>query len=619
MLNKVIEAIQHEKFEEAKALIDSILRINSKNAEALRLLSVVYAMQGDSLSALTAIRKVIKLDPRNGIAHSNHGNILRVLGRHEEAITSYKLALQFTPEYAEAHNNLANLYQELGLYEQSLPGYIKAIQLQADYAEAYTNLGNALSKLKKYEEALQSYIRAYELKPDQKFLLGNILHHKMLICDWFNFDELLSKITYDLRNGKKVVEPFGFQGVSSSEGDLLLAAEIFSADHFPPATEGASLDRGKRRSHIRIGYVCGEFRDHATSRLMTGVYECHDKSQFQVFAFDNGIDDGGDLRKRIESSVDQIISIKNKSTQAVAELVRELEIDILINLNGFYGDGRQDVFALHPAPIQVNYLGFPGTIGVNYFDYLIADKTVIPESSQDFYREKIAYLPNSYQANDSKREISKNKFTRQELGLPDDAFVFCCFNNNYKITPHMFDSWMRILDSIPKSVLWLIEDNTGASKNLRLEAAKRGISEDRIVFAERMSLPEHLARHRLADLFLDTLPYNAHTTASDSLWAGLPVLTCIGESFPGRVAASLLYAIDLPEMVVGDIQEYERLAIELAKNSSKLEMVRAKLLSNRANSPLFDTPFFTKNLESLFIEMVGRHRTNMSAGVIGSI
>lgn len=607
MLNKAIEAIQLENFQEAKALIDSILRINSKNSEALRLLSIVYAMQGDSLSALTAIRKVIKLDPRNGIAHSNHGNILRGLGRNEEAITSYKLALQFAPEYAEAHNNLANLYQELRLYEQSLPGYIKAIELQSDYAEAYTNLGNALSKLKRYEEALQSYIRAYELKPDQKFLLGNILHHKMLICDWLNFDELLSKITFDLRNGKKVIEPFGFQGASSSESDLLLAAEIFSADHFPSVEGGASSKKDKKRDVIRIGYVCGEFRDHATSRLMTGVYECHDKNRFKVIALDNGIDDGSDLRKRIESAVDQIISIKNKSTQAVVGLVRELEIDILINLNGFYGDGRQDVFALRPAPIQVNYLGFPGTIGVNYFDYLIADKIVIPESSQDFYREKVAYLPNSYQANDSKRAISEKNFTRQELGLPDEAFVFCCFNNNYKITPHMFDCWMRILDSVPKSVLWLIEDNPSASKNLRLEAVKRGVSEERVIFAERIPLPEHLARHRLADLFLDTIPYNAHTTASDSLWAGLPVLTCVGESFPGRVAASLLYAIDLPEMVVDDIREYERLAIELAKNPSELEVVRAKLLINKANSPLFNTPLFTKNLESLYIEMVSKH------------
>jgi predicted O-linked N-acetylglucosamine transferase (SPINDLY family) len=423
-----------------------------------------------------------------------------------------------------------------------------------------------------------------------------------------NFDGLLSKITFDLRNGRKVVEPFGFQGVSSSEDDLLLAAEIFSADHFPSSIEDSNLNKYKNGGHISIGYVCGEFREHATSRLMAGVYECHDKTKFKVIAFDNGFNDGSNLRKRIESSVDQIISIKGKSTQAVAELIRELEVDILINLNGFYGDGRQDVFSLRPAPIQVNYLGFPGTIGVNYFDYLIADKIVIPESSRNFYREKIAYLPNCYQANDSKCAISNKSFTRQDFGLPENVFVFCCFNNNYKITPKIFDCWMRILDSVPKSVLWLIEDNGSASKNLRLEAVKRGIAVERIIFAERMPLSEHLARHRLADLFLDTLPYNAHTTASDALWAGLPVLTCLGNTFPGRVAASLLNALELSEMVMSNIEEYERYAKELAQNPSKLELVRAKLLSNIASAPLFDTALCTKNLEMLYIEMVDCHQ-----------
>jgi predicted O-linked N-acetylglucosamine transferase (SPINDLY family) len=352
---------------------------------------------------------------------------------------------------------------------------------------------------------------------------------------------------------------------------------------------------------------------------MAGVYECHDKTTFTVFAFDNGFDDGSNLRKRIEGSVDHIISIKNKSTQAVADQIRELEIDILINLNGFYGDGRQDVFALCPAPIQVNYLGFPGTIGVNYFDYLIADKTVIPESSQNFYMENIAYLPNSYQANDSKCAISDKNFTRQEFGLPEGAFVFCCFNNNYKITPHMFDCWMRILDQVPSSVLWLIEDNQSASKNLRLEAINRGISADRIIFSERIPLPEHLARHCLADLFLDTLPYNAHTTASDALWAGLPVLTCLGDTFPGRVATSLLNAIDLPEMIVDNIHEYERLAIELAQNPGQLAHVRAKLLKNRENSPLFNTSLFTQNLETLYIKMMESHQNGLPTGVIEAI
>lgn len=348
MLNKAIQELQLENIEGAKAHLNFALRLNPKNSEALRLLSIADAMQGDYLNALASIRKVIKLNPKNGLAHSNHGNILRGLGRFEEAITSYKLAISYIPEYAEAHNNLGNLHQELRLYAESLPHYYRATALEPKYAEAYVNLGNALSKLKRYDEALAVYIRAYELKPNEKFLLGNILHHKMLICDWTNLDPLVSKIREDLKNELKVIEPFSFQGISNSEGDLKLAAEIFSKDHFPYSHCTIGLAAHQEAKQIKVGYVCGEFRDHATSRLMAGVYEEHDKNKFEIFAFDNGGDDGSQLRKRIENSGMNLIGIKNKPTNEVVNLVRELGVDILVNLNGFYGDGRQDIFAKEP-------------------------------------------------------------------------------------------------------------------------------------------------------------------------------------------------------------------------------------------------------------------------------
>jgi predicted O-linked N-acetylglucosamine transferase (SPINDLY family) len=336
---------------------------------------------------------------------------------------------------------------------------------------------------------------------------------------------------------------------------------------------------------------------------MTGVYETHDKSRFEIFAFDNGWNDGSDLRHRIEGAFNQIIDITTLTDEVAAKLIADMKIDILINLNGYFGEGRQNIFAHRAAPIQVNYLGFPGTMGAPYMDYLIADRIVIPEASQVFYTEKIAYLPNCYQPNDSKRVISDKQFTRQELGLPETGFVFCCFNNNYKITPQTFDGWMRILNAVEGSVLWLLEDNASAAQNLRNEAIARGIAPERLIFAPRMSLPEHLARHRQADLFVDTLPCNAHTTASDALWAGLPLLTCYGTTFAGRVAASLLKTIDLPELITQTPEQYEALAIELALNPDKLQTIKEKLATNRATSPLFDTQGFTKDLEKVYLQM----------------
>jgi predicted O-linked N-acetylglucosamine transferase (SPINDLY family) len=314
----------------------------------------------------------------------------------------------------------------------------------------------------------------------------------------------------------------------------------------------------------------------------------------------------------MKNAFKEMIDISQMTDLEVVKLIQDLNIDILVNLNGYFGEGRQNIFASHPAPIQVNYLGFPGTLGAEYMDYLIADPIVIPSTSRQYYVEKIAYMPHSYQANDSKRIISEKQFTRAELGLPEAGFVFCCFNNNYKITPETFNSWMRILKTVEGSVLWLIQDNVPAEENLKAEALKRGVSPDRIIFAKRLPLPEHLARHKLADLFLDTLPYNAHTTASDALWAGIPVLTLLGNTFPGRVAASLLHAVGLPELVTKTSQEYEQRAIELARDPMALKSLKERLLENRMLKPLFDTPLFAKNLESLYGQMVERHEAHLA-------
>jgi predicted O-linked N-acetylglucosamine transferase (SPINDLY family) len=344
---------------------------------------------------------------------------------------------------------------------------------------------------------------------------------------------------------------------------------------------------------------------------MTRVWELHNKSKFEIFAFDNGWDDDSDYRHRIAGAFSNIFDISRLSDLDAAKLIQHNEIDILVNLNGFFGYARQGIFSYKPAPIQVNYLGFPGTMGVKYMDYIIADKVVIPEESKIHYVEKLAYLPNSYQANDDMRTISDRKFSKAELGLPEDAFVFACFNNNYKITPTVFDSWLRILSLVQGSVLWLLADNPTAKDNLIKEAFSRGIDSSRLVFAERLPISEHLARHDLADLFLDTLPYNAHTTCSDALWVGLPVLTLMGHTFPGRVSASLLSAMGLSELVTHTQEEYEALAVELAMNRQKLADIKVKLAKNRLSTPLFNTPLFTKNIEAAYMKMMERYQADL--------
>ena len=431
----------------------------------------------------------------------------------------------------------------------------------------------------------------------------------MFGCDWTHYERNINEIFHLVNQGRMGAEPFGFQGIASSEELLKKCAEIYSNDQFPALNNFPEFSQNKHHK-IRIAYLCGEFRNQATSILMTRVWELHDKSKVEIFAFDNGWDDYSEYRQRINKAFTKIFDISKTSDLNVVKLIQDNEIDILVNLNGFFGEARQRVFSFKPAPIQVNYLGFPGTIGAKYMDYIIADKVVIPEESKIHYVEKIAYLPNSYQANDDQRKISDRQFSRAQLGLPEDAFVFACFNNNYKITPLIFDSWMRILSQVGGSVLWLLADNPIAKENLIKEAAARRIDPSRLIFAERLPIAEHLARHDLAGLFLDTAPYNAHTTCSDALWAGLPVLTLMGHTFPGRVAASLLSAVGLSQLITNTQGEYEALAIELAMNPMKLAEIKWKLVDNRLTAPLFDASRFTKNLEAVYIKMYERYQAD---------
>jgi protein O-GlcNAc transferase len=608
--NKGVTLHELKRFEEAITHYDKALSLMPDYAEAWINKGVTLNVLKRFDEAITHYDKALSLKPDDHEAWTSKGATLHELKRFDEAIAHCDKALSLKPDDHEAWSNKGATLHELKRFDEAIAHYDKALSLKPDYHEAWTNKGCALNLLKKHSESAKCFQKALEFNVEDSYLLGQAHHQMMIGCDWSDYEKNINEIFHLANEGRKGAEPFGFQGIASSEELLKKCAEIYSSDKFPALGNLSKVSKYKHHK-IRIGYLCGEFRNQATSILMTRVWELHNESKFEIFAFDNGWDDESEYRKRIAGAFSNMFDISGLSDLDAAKLIQHNEIDILVNLNGFFGLGRQGVFSYKPAPVQVNYLGFPGTMGIQYMDYIIADKVVIPEDSKIHYVEKLAYLPNSYQANDDMRKISDRKFSKAELGLPDDAFVFVCFNNNYKITPTIFDSWMRILKAVQGSVLWLLTDNSTAMDNLIKEALARGIDSSRLVFAERLAISEHLARHELADLFLDTLPYNAHTTASDALWAGLPVLALMGHTFPGRVSSSLLNAMGLSELVTHTQKEYEAFAIELALNPQKLADIKARLARNRLTAPLFDTPLFIKNIEAAYINMMERYQADL--------
>ncbi|HMH18234.1 MAG TPA: hypothetical protein VK572_08810, partial [Burkholderiales bacterium] len=406
-----------------------------------------------------------------------------------------------------------------------------------------------------------------------------------------------------VREGRSIVDPFAFLVACQELDEQKLCAEHYLADALPEGLPVPYRSGRVRHDKIRVAYLSSDFHEHATAQLAAGLFELHDRSRFETIGVSFSPDDGSEMRKRVSGSFGRFSDVRAMSDAEVAHLLRELEVDIAVDLKGYTKGSRPGILAHRSAPIQVSYLGYPGTMGAGFIDYILADEFILPPQHQGFYTEKAVYLPGSYQVNDSKKRIAERAPTRAEAGLPQEGFVFCCFNISYKIQPPMFDIWMRLLCLAPGSVLWLLRDNALAEENLRKEARARGVEPHRLVFASRMKLDEHLARHRLADLFLDTLPYNAHTTASDALWAGLPVLTCAGGAFAGRVAGSLLHAVGLPELVTQSLEEYEALALTLASEPPRLGEIRRKLERNRATAPLFDTDRFRRHLESAYTTM----------------
>ena len=596
--------VQTERAVEGIRLLKSSLIKDPKQFWAHNALGVGLLNTKKFQEAIFSFNKALILKPDYIDAYFNLGKTQRALRQYKDAIVSYSKCIDLDKGYASAYNNIGTIYlDDLQEYEKSVANFQKFVTLVPDSSPGLYNLGTALKELKRYDDALVSYDRAIQLKPDVDYLFGNVIHTKMHLCDWGNLDTLVNQLTEKIIKHQVSTTPFITLALIDNPELQKQSAETYINDKHPTSNALPKIRKYLKHQKIRIGYFSADFHNHATMHLMAELFEYHDKNKFELIAFSFGPDQQDEWRQKAISNFDQFIDVRSNSDIEVASLARELTIDIAVDLKGFTQDGRASIFAHRAAPIQVNYLGYPGTMGAEYMDYIIADPILIPDDKREHYSEKIAYLPNSYQVNVKERLISDKSLSRKEVGLPDNAFVFCSFNNNYKITPETFDRWMRILQLVEGSILWIFKSNETAVENLKKEAELRGIDSSRLVFASFLPVEEHLKRIQLADLFLDTLPCNAHTTASDALRVGLPVITLMGESFASRVAASLLNAVGLPELITTTPKGYESLAIELATKPKFLREIKDKLFTNLSTSPLYNTKLFTQDIETAYQEM----------------
>ena len=612
-VDRATTLMQAGRTEEALAAFEAALTIAPGLVSTHYNRAVALLHVGRLDEALVGFNETLKAAPDHLGALNNRGVILLTLNCPDEALASFDRALAIAKNNPETLNNRGTALENLKRFNEALASYDRAIANASRQPDAFYKRGVLLEKLNRMGAAVGDYRHVLSLDPNYKYALGRLVHTKMRACDWTGLEDDIERLRCAVNERRLACDPSTMLTISPDLPEQLACARLFVSDKYPPAK--APLWDGACYQHerIRLAYVCGEFSEHATSYLAAELFELHDKSRFETFAISTTQTDHSAMRARVEAAFDMFVEGATKSDLELAELMRRHEIEIAVNLNGYYGIERTGVFALRPCPIQVNYLGFAGTMGAEYMDYLIADSRVISPDEHSFYSEKIVYLPDTYQVNDSKKPIAEGTWQRSEAGLPDAGFVFCCFNNNHKITAEVFAIWCRLLRQLDGSVLWLLEGNLDAKHHLQREAQTRGIAPERLVFAPRVGLPEHLARHRLADLFLDTLPYNAHTTASDALWSGTPVLTCLGSTFSGRVAASLLDAIELPEMICRSMEEYEALALRIARDPSLLGRLKTKLAGNRRTCALFDTDRFRRHIEATYITMSQRYRQGQCA------
>ena len=597
-----IISFQLKNYKKSYELIAEAIKINPNNAEAYNNHSLVLKKLNKLEEAIESLNQAIKIKPDFIQAYNSRGHLLVELNQLDEALENFNKSIEINPNFAEAYNNRGNILNKLNRLTESLESYDKAISINPNFAEAYNNRATVQKDLKLYEDAHESYERAIKIKPNLDFLLGSLIYTKLHLCNWKSYDENLKKIEASIIKDNKSLTPFSSLLFLNSPSLQKKAAEIYFNAKYNYKSVVKSFAERLVNKKIRIGYYSADFREHVMSDLLIHLFKCHDKSKFELIGFSFIPGKPDHMHNEIKKNFDQFFDVSLKTDKEIAKLSQDMNIDIAVDLMGFTTHSRMGIFKECCAPIKINFLGYPGTLGTNCHDYIIADKTLIPKKYQKDYSEKIIYLPDSYKLDHSTRKVSNKTFTKKELSLPENSFVFCCFNNNFKITPSIFNIWMNILKNVKNSIFWLMikGNNPTVKKHLKKEALKKGITSDRLVFADRMPLTDHLARLKLADLFIDTMPYNAHTTASDALWVGLPFITLCGNTFSSRVGASMLNALELNEMITLTDKDFENLAIELANNPKKLQLIKNKLNNNKISKPLFNTKLFTKNIEKAY-------------------
>jgi len=597
--------------EHALRALEKVLKIDPNIPDAWYYSAIGLGKLNRDTEALLAYEKTLALDPNHISAWIGMGVTLIKKEKLENAINCFDRALKINPQDILSYYNKGIIYGKLNRPKSALSCYEKCLELNPQFLNALFNKGAILAGLKDYSSASLCFENLLEMNPDHEYLLGNLIHSRMQLASWDGMDILLERLIKSVREDKKVTSPF-FALSAFDDPDLHKKVAVSWIENWFPEAPYTKSAHTQKKEKIKIGYFSPDFRAHPVSYLTAELFELHDRNEFEILAFSlMPTDEEDNLNKRLLEGFDRFINVDTSSGYEIAAMAREIGIDIAIDLGGHTENSKTTIFANRAAPIQVAYLGYPGTIGANYIDYVISDGVVTPQDAIDSFTEKIIFMPNCFQVSDRKRKMSEKIISKKDFGLPDIGFIYCCFNNIYKITPEVFDSWMRILNNVDGSVLWLYAPNLTAAENFKAYAIRRSIDPARLIFGGMLPHPDYLARYKLADIFLDTFPYNAGTTANDALWTGLPLITRIGSSMASRMAASMLTTLEMPELIAESLEAYEAIAIEFGKNPESLRQIKEKLHEKVLSSPLFDTPLFTSNLERAFKQIHARHHLGL--------